>query len=154
MAIVDYRVTSIPNPVNRELLDAELHAGIASYRGASLRVRDGAILAAVLHFEDGTQADFTAADAILAAHDGTAKTDAQQAAEAAEAARAAVVQAAADALLAQIATGLTANASDQSQLDSITTVAHTRVAIGRLLQREAAIMGALEKIVTYLKATA
>lgn len=91
----------------------------------------------------------TALDAVMADVAAEDQAEAEQAA-----ARAAVVRDAADTLLTQIATGLTANASDQSQLDSITTVAHTRVAIGRLLQREAAIMGALEKIVTYLKATA
>jgi len=149
MAIVDYPITA-PDPVNRALLDQQLRASISSFRGYSIRPGAGV----VLHFEDGTAADFTAADAIIAAHNGTAKTPEQEAAEAAEAARAAVVQAAADALLAQIVAGLAANASDYDDLANLTTVAHTRIAIGRLLTREAAIMGALQKIVTYLKATA
>jgi len=76
MALVDYPITP-PSPVNRELLDLELRAGIDSYRGYSFNPRDGVRL----HFENGTQADFDAADVIIAAHDGTAKTPTEQARE-------------------------------------------------------------------------
>ena len=69
-------------------------------------------------------------------------------------ARAAVVAAAADALLTQIAAGVAANQSDRDNLDSVTTMAAVRVALGRMLNREAAMMAALEKIVKYLKASA
>lgn len=75
MAIADYQI-SAPGPVNRERLDAELRAGIANYTGFSIRP---SIQGVTLHFENGTQADFDAADVIIAAHDPSVLTPTQQA---------------------------------------------------------------------------
>lgn len=91
----------------------------------------------------------TALDAVMADVAAEDQAEAEQAA-----ARAAVVRDAADTLLTQIAAGLAANQNDRDELANVTTVAACRVAIGRMLNREAAMMDALERIVKYLKATA
>lgn len=73
MPTVDYVVEGLGG-ANRDKLDAELRAGIDNYTGYSIRNGTG-----VLHFTNGEQTDFDAADAIIAAHDPTEKTAEQQA---------------------------------------------------------------------------
>lgn len=133
------------------LLDAEIRAaGVVGFTGLS-RGESGL----VAHFEsEPTAAVLMAVDGLVTAHDPSGQTAAEIEAAARAAARAAVVAAAADQLISQIAAGLAANQSDQDDLASVTTVAACRVALGRMLNREAAIMGAMEKIVKYLKASA
>lgn len=157
-----YDYTIERTDIKLELLHEQMQAAaVAGLTGLS--DRRGQIVA---HFESQPGADVLAVvDGLVTAHDPAGQTASEIKAVKQAAARAA---AAADQLLSRIDAGLTANSTDQdanatdaASTGSITTVAASRVAITRLLEREArylnreaAIIDTIRKILVHLRTNA